>query len=230
VVELLVSVVIPVHDGEHYLGEAIRSVTGQSHPEIEVIVVDDGSTDDSRVIAEAFGPPIRPVAQRRAGAGAARNRGAELARGAYLAFLDADDLWTPSKIERELEEFRRDPDLEMVFGHVRQFHSPELGPAAASRLACPPELQPGLVPGTMLIRREAFERVGGFDIDVRAGEAMHWLLCARELRVREVLIPDLVLWRRVHATNHSATDRDGLSDYARVLKASIDRRRARHPA
>jgi glycosyltransferase involved in cell wall biosynthesis len=229
--EPLVSVVIPVHDGERYLAEAIRSVLDAGTAELEVLVVDDGSTDATPEVARAFGPPVAYFAQpERSGAGAARNRGVELARGELLAFLDADDLWTPTKLRRQLEVLRRDPATELVFGHLRHFVSPELDGATVSGLDCPPDLQAAHVPGAMLVRSESFARVGGFHPEVRAGEALEWLLRARELGLRETTISDLVLWRRVHPASHTLVEREGLSDYARVLKAALDRRRARHPA
>ncbi len=98
-----ISVVIPCFDAEAHLGAAIASVLAQTRPVLEVIVVDDGSTDDSARIAESFGPPVRVIRQSNAGESAARNRGIEAARGEWVAFLDADDLWLPHKLERQAE-------------------------------------------------------------------------------------------------------------------------------
>lgn len=94
----IVSVVIPAHDDERYVAEAIESVLGQTHREVEVIVVDDGSTDATASIARGFGEPVRCVVQANAGPSVARNRGLELARGEYVAFLDADDRFQPERV------------------------------------------------------------------------------------------------------------------------------------
>src|SRR5436853_749734 len=100
----LVSVIIPVYNCEQYLAEAIQSVLAQTHPTIELIVVDDGSTDNSAAVAKSFAV-VRYVFQRQGGPGAARNRGISLARGSFLAFLDADDVWVAGKLTRQLAAF-----------------------------------------------------------------------------------------------------------------------------
>jgi glycosyltransferase involved in cell wall biosynthesis len=97
-----VSVVIPCYNGAKFLREALESVLGQTHPVLEVIVVDDGSTDDSAAIAESFGTPVRVIRQSNQGESVARNRGIEAAVGAWIAFLDADDLWLPNKIAAQI--------------------------------------------------------------------------------------------------------------------------------
>ncbi|MBI1347036.1 glycosyltransferase [bacterium] len=97
-----VSVVIPCYNGVKYLRETIDSVLVQTCPVHEIILVDDGSTDDSAAIAESYGPPVRVIRQPNQGESVARNRGIDEAQGNWVAFLDADDLWKPEKIERQL--------------------------------------------------------------------------------------------------------------------------------
>src|SRR5262249_3672652 len=160
----VVSVIIPVHNYERYLAEAIESVLSQTYQNLEVIVVDDGSTDQSGEVAKSFaGRGVRYCHQVHAGIGPARNKGVELAHGDFLAFLDADDRWPLGKIERQLLAFENDPALEMVFGQALQLQN---GPAweAAVRHKNPTVagMVPGMVPGTMLINRHAFARVGEF--------------------------------------------------------------------
>ena len=93
-----ISVVIPCCNAAAFLRATIASILGQTQSVLEVIVVDDGSTDDSASIAESFGPPVRVIRQPNQGESAARNRGIEAAVGEWVAFLDADDLWLPTKI------------------------------------------------------------------------------------------------------------------------------------
>lgn len=95
-----ISVVIPCYNAASFLGETLRSVLAQTQPPREVIVVDDGSTDDSARIAESFGPPVRVLRQANGGAAVARNTGVTAATGDWIAFLDADDLWHPQRLER----------------------------------------------------------------------------------------------------------------------------------
>ena len=139
----------------------------QSYRPLEVIVVDDGSEDDTWAVAKTYGDRIRFARQARGGAGAARNVAVGLANGAYLAFLDADDRFTPTKLEHQLAALDADLALDMVFGHVREFVSPELPPEARAKVRPPAPPSPWTSPSLMLIRRASFDRVGPFAIDLR---------------------------------------------------------------
>jgi glycosyltransferase involved in cell wall biosynthesis len=219
-----VGVVVPVHNGGRYLADALRSVLGQTHPAVAVVVVDDGSTDDSAAVAASFGPDVRLVSQPRRGAGAARNRGVDELSGEYVAFLDADDLWEPDKLERQVAAIRGDETLDVVFGHAIAFLSqdvtePRLVATALDRPV------PAPVASTALIRSEAFRRVGRFATDRAVGEFLDWHLRAREAGLRELMLESVVLRRRVHDANSSFRERRRRGDYAEILKASIDRRR-----
>ena len=219
----LVSVVIPVHNGECYLGEAIESVLGQTYRPIELVVVDDASVDGSAAVCKRF-TEIRYIHQSHAGAAAARNRGVDAASGTLLSFLDADDLWVPEKLARQIAAFDAEPELDMVLGHVKQFHSPELDAQARARIAGDGTVLSGHV-GTLLIRRASFFRVGPFTTEWRVGEFIDWFGRARELGLTEVTIPDVTLLRRLHTSNMMLRESHSTTDYARILKASLDRRR-----
>ena len=154
-----ISAIIVVYNGERYLAEAIESILAQTHPPSELIVVDDGSTDGTATIARGFAE-VRYQYRPNGGIGAARNLGLELARGDFIAFLDADDLWMPEKLAQQAAAFAADPQLGIVTGLIEQFHSPELDPAIAATIHCPRDPMPGHSFGAMLIRREVFSRVG----------------------------------------------------------------------
>ena len=224
----LVSVIIPVYNYDRYLAEAAESVTGQTHQHLEIIVVDDGSTDQSGEVARSFADRgVRYCHQAHAGIGPARNKGVELAQGDFLAFLDADDRWPQEKIERQLRAFDSDPTLEMVFGQAVQLQNgPEWESAIKDQKLAVDSMVPGMVPGTMLIRRAAFFRVGKFQGDWKVGEFIDWYARAIELQIRSLVLPDLLLWRRIHDSNQGVRERQSVSDYARVLKAKLDRKRA----
>lgn len=220
--ESLVSVVIPVHDAAPYIAEAIESVLAQTHSELELIVVDDGSEDDSAEIARGFEPAARVVEMEWGGEARARNRGVELSTGAYLGFLDADDRWLPDKLQLQLAALA-DPEVEIAFGHMRQFRSPELGPEVGA-FAGEGETLPCVMSGGMLVSRADFDRVGPF-ADFRIASTMDWLMRARDLGLRERMLPEVVLHRRLHPRGHTVRDREHFGDYARILKASLDRKR-----
>ena len=221
----LVSAIIPVYNGERYLADAIESVLAQEYHPLELIVIDDGSGDSSAAVAGRFAQ-VRYHYQLNGGIGAARNRGLELARGAFIAFLDADDVWTPQKLSVQLQAFADDPELDIVSGHVQQFHSPELDEPTVRKIRCPSELLPGHAFGAMLIKRSAFHRVGSVTTVHEKAECVDWSLRAKDLGLRIGMLPDVVMRRRLHDANHGINHRQAVTDYAHALKTSLDRRRA----
>lgn len=223
----LVSVLIGVYNCESYLSEAIDSVLAQTYESIELIVVDDGSTDRTADVARSYGDKLRYAYQERGGMGAGRNHAVSLANGNYLAFLDADDRFRPRKIEQQMAVFDGEPELEAVFGHMSEFISPDLEPEAAARLRDPVADAPWPTPNLMLVRREAFDRVGPFSTELRVGIGVDWYARALEVAIKQRMIDDVVLERRLHTQNNGIRERASRSQYLHVLKASIDRRRAR---
>jgi glycosyltransferase involved in cell wall biosynthesis len=219
----LVSVIIPVYNGERYLGEALQSVLAQDYTPLEVIVVDDGSTDASGAVAQQF--PVRYFWQPHGGPGATRNLGIARAQGDLLAFLDADDVWTPNKLADQTAVLAAQPELDAVLGQVEQFNSPdvavELRPVRFAGLPLK-----GLHPGTMLIRRAAFLRVGFFGTHWQVGDVVDWYVRAQEAPLAMLMLPRVVMLRRVHTNNLTvrAQARAEL-EYAQILKARLDRLR-----
>jgi glycosyltransferase involved in cell wall biosynthesis len=222
----LISVIIPVLDGEAYISEAIDSVLSQTWPNIEIIVIDDGSTDGTAALIARDYPDVRYLYQPNAGIGAARNRGIKRAGGDYITFLDADDYWSEDKLERQMRVFRDQPDVEMVFGHARQFHSPELTPEERARLPIANRLMPAELPATLLCRRGLFGHVGLFETHLRVGQDMSWIMRARDLKVKIVMLPDVVSMRRLHRNNNANTKSQDMGDRLKFLKEMLDRRRA----
>jgi glycosyltransferase involved in cell wall biosynthesis len=224
VVNPLVSIMIPVRDGARYLAEALRSALDQPGAEIEVVVVDDGSTDASASIAESFGESVRVLRQEQLGLGPTRNSAVAASSGAFFAFLDADDRFTPAKTASQLAALADDPDLEAVFGHARQFMSPDV-PNQTKDIWIPREVAPVEIPGTMLIRREAFERVGPF-ASFQIASSIDWILRAHEVGLRTAMLDEVVYERRIHGRNMGIERRSSATEQLQVLKASLDRRRA----
>lgn len=222
----LVSVIIPTYNLAHYLPAAIDSVLGQGYGPLEVIVVDDGSTDATAAVVAAYGTQVSYVFQANSGIGAARNRGLDLARGQLIGFLDADDYWAQNKLTLQAPILEQNPAIGFVSGQVQQFVSPELSDERKAQLFCPQETMAGYVPSAALFRRELFEQVGRFEPAWALGEFMDWYLHAQEAGVRHVMLPDVVLYRRVHDSNTGLRKRDQRRDYVRVVHAAIQRRRS----
>ena len=223
-----VSVIIPVRNGALYIASAIESVLEQTEPPAELLVIDDGSKDETAdIVSQFFNRGVRLIQQPPGGAAAARNAGVKLARQQLLAFLDADDLWTSTKLEQQCAELQSDPALDMVFGYVRQFVSPDVGPATWARLRCPHEAIAGHLAGTMLIRRKSFERVGLFETEWAVGEFLAWYARAQLLHLREKMLPAVLLERRLHSTNQGVLKRSERGDYVRLMKKILDCRRER---
>jgi glycosyltransferase involved in cell wall biosynthesis len=220
------SVMIGAYDAAPYLGEAIESVLAQDYEPIELIVVDDGSTDGTAEVARSF-PQVKVIQQENGGNGAARNRAVEHASGELYAFLDADDRFTPGKLSMQKAALDADPGLDMVFGHVREFFSPELDAETRASLRPPAaEPMPWTAPNLMLVRRGSFERVGPFSESLRVGVTVDWCARAVDAGLKSMMPPDVVLERRLHLTNNGIRERESKSQYAHVLKAALDRRRA----
>ncbi len=226
----LVSVVMPAFNAALYLRTAIDSVLAQTHQPLELIVVDDGSTDATASVMASYGARIIAVdAVENGGIGAARNRGLAEATGAFVAFMDADDIWPADKLARQLQVFADDPGLDLSFGHMQCFISPELPEAVKALRHCPVEPLPAFVAATMLARRASFDRVGLFDASLRVGEFIDWYARARDAGLRSHLLADILLMRRIHETNTGVTQRTHYRDYVRVAREALRRKTAAQP-
>jgi glycosyltransferase involved in cell wall biosynthesis len=219
------SVVIPAFNAARYLTAAVDSVRRQPWPDVEIIVVDDGSQDDTAKVAERLDHVVC-VRQPNAGAAAARNRGVELATGEWLAFLDADDCWTDNKINVQMAHLVAS-GFDMVFGLADEFYSHDV--PSTSGLAPPALRVPARCAGTMLIAHDTFLRAGPFPTTWRVGEFVDWYLRATELGLTGVVLPEVVLLRRLHASNSGRTAGDNRQEYLRIIKSALDRRRAAAP-
>ncbi len=226
----LVSVVMPAFNAERYLREAIDSVLAQTHRPLELIVVDDGSTDATAQVMASYGARIIAVdGLENTGIGGARNRGLAEATGSFIAFMDADDIWPAEKLARQLQVFAADPGLDLCFGHMQCFISPELPEAVKALRDCPPDPLPAPVAATMLARRASFDRVGLFDPSLRVGEFIDWYARARDAGLRAHLEGDIFLMRRIHETNTGIIQRTAYRDYVRVAREALRRKMAAQP-
>jgi len=222
-----VSVIIPIFNCEAYLAEAVESVRRQAYPDLELIIVDDGSTDGTARIAKGLlNDSLRYVYQDNGGPSRARNRGLALAGGDVIGFLDADDLWPAGRLQRPMRVLDQDPSVDVVLGRTQLVrHVVGAGRDAPLEDCAPPFVL--LSPTAALFRRRAFERVGYFDDALRYGEDTDWFMRARESGVPILVQEDVVLRYRRHENNMTHGWNIKERRVMDVLKRSLDRRRRR---
>lgn len=211
-----VAVVIPVRDGAAFLGAALDSVLGQTHPPTEIVVVDDGSTDESARVAEAFAG-VRVHRQPPTGQSVARNVGVALTSAPHVAFLDADDLMPPDRLAVQSATL---DDLATAAGCIGQVVT-----FTADDPTGHGEAEPGPLMGALMVRRTCFDRVGGFDPALRAGEYPDWLLRVRDAGLEVVSCDEVVLWRRAHGTNLTRNADATAAAFLQVAHRAIERAR-----
>ena len=224
--QISVSVVIPAYNSERFLDCALSSVSRQTFPVLETIVVDDGSTDRTRELASSHRCAPRIVVRpARAGAALARNDGVARSQGTHIAFLDADDYWADDKVEHQVRAFADDPLLAMATGTISEFYDSEL--PSADRSAMQLRRRPAGIPSTIMIARDAFATVGGFAAEHGMGaDSIEWGIAVRESGIRTTSVVAAVSYRRLHDANASRVMRaEQHHAYLTALKASLDRRR-----
>lgn len=225
----LVSCIVPVFNGERYIGEAIDSILAQTYRPLQIIVVDDGSRNATRAAVARYREQVAYVWQPNAGPSAARNHGLSMAAGDYLAFLDADDLWHPEKLARQMAQFQARPELELCLTQVKNFWVPELAETEKrfrdQNLAV---VITAWMLSSALARRALVQAVGPFKPQLLLGEDTDWFTRVAQRGAQVEVLPDFLVYRRLHPNNLSygsnIVNRDELLER---LKATIDRKRPR---
>lgn len=222
----LVSVVIPVFNGERFLREAVESVLAQHYSPVEIIVVDDGSTDSTATVARSFPDAVRYLHQTNQGPAAARNEGIKQAQGSLIAFADADDLWPAEKLELQLPYLIKDPQIDIVLGRIQQVLLSETvdGLTQSQEFA---EAAFSVNLGSAVVRKSVFERVGLFDETMRYSEDVDWFMRAREGGAGILTIDAVTLFYRQHEQNMTRGKSPSELNVLKALKRSLDRRRVR---
>lgn len=220
----LVSVVIPCYNQGRFLREAIESARRQTHRAVEIVIVDDGSTDDTAAVARMY-PAVRRLEQANQGAAAARNAGLRESRGEYLIFLDADDRLLPDAVANGLEALAAHPDWAFVTGHVRLINEDGTPNGVPSQEHAAGDGYVGLLrsnyiwtPGAVMYRRSVFESVRPFDASA-GGSADYELNVRIARRFAFGCHHRIVLDYRQHGANMSA-------DVRHMLQSAVSVRRA----
>jgi glycosyltransferase involved in cell wall biosynthesis len=216
-----ISVIIPAFNAVRFIAEALQSVAEQTVAPNEVIVVDDGSTDGTGALAAGF-HGVSLITTPNRGVSAARNTAVEAASGDVLAFLDADDTWVATKLELQRDALERERDLGMAFCHLlfrlegsapRWMRSVDLeNPTAA------------LIPSAWMIRSDVWRRVGPLDETLRSSEDVDWIARAQDMGITKTILPEVLLYRRVHDANLS--ENVVQQTLITALRSSVARKRA----
>lgn len=224
----LISCIVPVFNGERYVAEALESILRQTYPHREIIVVNDGSRDGTSQALVPFKDRVRVIDQDNQGPSVARNRGIQESRGAFIAFLDADDLWVDDKLAVQMSRFEARPELQLCSGHIKSFWIPELDRERQMFEGHPYHHErPMLSPCTVLVRREVFQQIGGFDPQLRNGEDTDWFMRMMKAGIVYETVPRLLVNRRQHDSNLTRKFRNSPDAVLSHLKRVLDRGRAR---
>ncbi len=236
----LISVIIPAYNTESFIAETLNSVLTQSYSDLEVILIDDGSTDKTTEIVEKIARKdarVRLVFQQNAGVAAARNTGIKVAKGEWLAFLDADDIWYPCKLEKQLQRFQQlDETIGLVYcwsvltrensdltgGYIAFDFNGDVGHALTYLNFIGNASAP-------LIRRSAIEDVGGFDVTLKEQQAQgceDWELYLRIAeRYKFDVVPEFLVSYRQQSAAMSRNDTSMIQSYTLVM----EQWQAKHP-
>lgn len=217
-----ISVIIPAYNSAKYLSDAINSILQQTMKADEIIVVDDGSTDDTEAVLKKFKGNIRTVYQENAGTASARNRGLQMAQGDIIGFLDADDIWLKNKLELQLNLFQEYPEYETVIGLLKRI------PISKTEEALKMKIEDGehaTSLGSSLIKKQVFEKIGNFDDEMRFCDDVDLFLRIQDYGIKVLGHNDVVQLYRRHDQNITLNIDRSFHDLLRVFKKTVDRRR-----
>jgi glycosyltransferase involved in cell wall biosynthesis len=221
-----ISLIIPAYNAGRYLREAIDSALRQTIRPRQIIVVDDGSTDDTFEIARSYGDAITAISQLNGGTATARNRGLAEADQPIIALLDADDRFLPGKLERQLQSLHDHPDAMLCICRVCDFWSPDMPEDARRSAELVPQFRLGQAT-SWLARSELFESVGAFSTssNFRFSEGSELYSRVESSGLGVVRIDDVLVERRLHASNKTANSKAHLDSIMALMKRRLDLRR-----
>ncbi len=212
----LISVIIPAFNSRRFISTAIESIRAQSYPNIEIIVVDDGSNDDTAEIAAAFAD-VRLLRRPHRGVSAARNAGVQAARGELIAFHDSDDISLDERLSVQAELLMSFPAIEYTATRLQNFVEP--GTDVPQHMRRDELLRPRLgFVSTALMRRNVFERAGLFSERLIIGEDIDWLARANRCGIIQACIRDVLVARRLHDKNISSDIQRAHRDLFQLLR------------
>jgi glycosyltransferase involved in cell wall biosynthesis len=219
----LISIIIPVYNGDRYLAEAIDSILAQNHQSIELIVVDDGSTDRTASIAQSY-LNVRYIFQKNQGNAIAKNTGILAAQGEFIAFLDADDLWRSNKLSEQVNHLINYPDLDYVLCQMQTFLGVGINwPNWVKTDQINSDVS-AYLPSALMVRKRVFEKIGNFNPAYQWSNDADWFFRAHDAGIPNFVIPQVLLYRRIHDTNLSYQTQSVNSELLQIVKSSVRRK------
>lgn len=230
-----ISVIIPAYNSAAFIADAVRSILDQSQPVDEIVIVDDGSTDDTQTVVESLSGPIIYIKQPNQGPSAARNTGIDAAKNDWIAFLDADDQWTPIKIERQLNVLQNFPKLVLIAGDMAEIDNSnriitesvlnkhnllrkfqELKNCPIPNALAELVIKNFIPTGTVLVKKSALIEAGCFNPSIRFGEDLE---CWSKIAAKHPIacMPDILMLRRQHGNNATQLTAPLLNDLVKVM-------------
>lgn len=216
----MISVIIAAKNASKYIKEAIESVKKQNIKGIEIIVVCDACSDNTKQIAEQLGCKVTEVNYSHIGK--TRNAGLKEAKGEYILYVDSDDVMEENGILNLYNEFLQDNSLEAVFGMSHEFISPELSDEDKRKLKARPDNYFGALAGCSLIKKEVFDKVGTFDEVLKAGDIVEFQIRLQQKNIKVKKIPVLTSKRRLHNNNFGRSNKQQeFKDYITILRNKL---------
>lgn len=225
-----ISVIVPVYNGESFLAETIQSIIEQDCHPLEIILVDDGSTDKTAEVADQFKDVIHYVYQPNSGPATARNRGIKMAIGNVIAFLDADDCWPVNALKKQLDYLVANPDVEIVHGYLQNMYlSTDTEKKTLVKKFGKPRVSFNV--GSAVYRKSVFDKIGLFDETLHHSEDVELLVRVKENGISWVILEHVTLFYRRHKQSMTSVHNENtLSNmhalsWVRILKKNLDKRR-----
>jgi glycosyltransferase involved in cell wall biosynthesis len=221
----LVSVIIPVKNGEKYLRSAIESVLKTNYSPLEILVVDGKSVDRTPEIIRSF-KSVRHICQEGKGLADAWNLGIREAKGEMIAFVESDDYWAPEKLKLQVACLLENPGIQYTISRFKFFLEPGCSVPVGFKKELLEGDQVGRIPGTLLARRALFDVVGFFNNDLSIAADVDWFVRAKDKDVKFAIIPEVLLYKRVHESNLSSNAETNNRELLSLLRKSIARGQA----